>query len=113
MSAWLIGTPDLGKIKVLGTRCYGYPLKKGQIITYGLYNMGEIQDEVKGILAQQLDGKLVEIGLYFESSKASVLLSILNERYGKPTDQSEQPWISKAALKPLAYTPFGKARIFQ
>ena len=91
--------PDLPKIKALGTRCYAYPLQKGQIVTYSLYNMGEIQHQVKGILAQQLDGKLVQIALYFESSKASVLLPILNQRYGPPTDQSQQPWVSKGGIK--------------
>jgi hypothetical protein len=104
------GLPDQGKIRALGTRCYAYPLEKGQIITYGLYNMGEIQHEVKGILAQQLDGKLVEVGLYFESSKASVLLSILNQRYGKPTDQSQQPWMSKGGIKATSTHAVWKGR---
>ena len=90
---------DYARIRALGKRCYGKSQVKGNLKLYTLYNMGEIQNQVIEISARQLDDKLVSIFLMIPSANASILLSIFNQRYGKPTDQSRQPWMSQGGVK--------------
>lgn len=82
--------PDGQKIKASGSRCYF-----GSDEHYGLFNMGEIEQEVDDIEADQIHGKLAHVTLGFLTKKTSVVFSILQQRYGKPTAQSQQPWISR------------------
>lgn len=86
---------DYPKINKLGKRCYSEPVPK----SYVLYNMGEIKKYLIEIRAQQLDGKLAKVDLMMTTANAPILLSMLNERYGKPTEQSQQPWTSKTGVK--------------
>jgi hypothetical protein len=78
------------------TRCYE-PI--GTPPFYVLHNIGEIQREVKLIFANQVDDKLAAVNLAFDSSKTRVLLSILKERYGDPTIESVEPWVSQGGVK--------------
>lgn len=99
---------DKQKVRVSGTRCY-WPVGTPAVF-YSLYNMGEIQHEVKDIWAHLLDSKLAAVTLIFNSSKTSVLLSILRERYGEPTAQSVQPWVSKGGVKTTSTLVIWKGR---
>lgn len=101
------GVRDLSKIRQSGTRCYS-PF--GNPLIYELYNMGEIQREVSNIFANQVDGKLAFVTLAFDSSKTRVLFSILKERYGEPTTQVVEPWVSKGGVKTTSMNATWKGR---
>lgn len=88
-----------------GPRCY-QPL--GTI--YSLYNVGEIQRELKRIFAHQVDGKLAAVTLNFDTSRTSVFFSILTERYGEPTTQTQEPWVSKGGVKTTSTLAIWKGR---
>ena len=90
------GGIDVLKILQSKIRCYD-PIGAPQ--SYLLYNIGEIQRDVKNIFAHQVDGKLAAATLTFDSSKTRVLLSILKERYGEPTIERVEPWVSKGGVK--------------
>lgn len=81
-----------------GPRCY-YPLNGDPFgRPYSLHNMGEIQREVKNIVAYQVDGKLAAVILFFDTSRTSVLLSILRKRYGEPSTHALQPWMPRPTV---------------
>lgn len=88
------------KIKALKKRCYAvtwsgsYPHKN-----YQLFNMGEIESFVLYITASQVNDKMESVRLDFNNNIAADLLAILNQRYGKPTTQSSEPWRSQGGLK--------------
>ncbi len=89
---------DYAKINQSKTRCYTITRARDRIFAT-LWNMGEIQREIFSITATLLDGKLVLISGEFATSNTLLLLSILNQRYGKPTTQLVQPWMSKSGVK--------------
>jgi len=87
---------DFKKIKASGARChFGNFENDGH---YGLFNMGSIEAEVEDVEADQIDGKLVHVYLGFVPKK-TVMFAILEERYGKPTAQWEEPWTAPGSLK--------------
>ncbi len=90
--------PDWNVWDHAGTRCYQ---KQGE--SFRLWNMG-MPDGVYRIRAQQLSGKFAAVELLFVSSAAATILATFKQRYGIPTKQSAEPWISRGGVKVTSLT---------
>jgi hypothetical protein len=83
-------SPDGKKIRASGVRCYH---RGGDV--YALWNMGELEHQFDMIDAQQIDGKLEYIYLAFRTNKFPTVFSLLQQRYGTPTQESRRSLTSK------------------
>jgi len=89
-----------GPMRVQGKRCYqigrlpaDIPERDlSQLGNYQLYNMGEIQNSVTAIIADQSqDQRLVKITMVFDPANAQRVLATLMYRYGPESTSGTEP----------------------